>query len=86
MTWHVLGAGSLGSLWATRLARAGLPAARREALTPHSMRHTFATRMIEAGCNLAFVRDQLGHANISTTNIYLQVADVEGRRPVALYV
>ena len=25
MTWHVLGAGSLGSLWATRLARAGLP-------------------------------------------------------------
>ncbi|WP_256218091.1 2-dehydropantoate 2-reductase N-terminal domain-containing protein, partial [Pseudomonas sp. EGD-AK9] len=25
MTWHVLGAGSLGSLWAARLARAGLP-------------------------------------------------------------
>ena len=40
----------------------------------HSLRHTFTTRMIEAGVNVKVVQDSLGHADISTTlNIYADV-------------
>lgn len=38
--------------------------------TPHSMRHTFATRLIEAGVDLVTVKELLGHANIATTMRY----------------
>ena len=40
----------------------------------HSLRHTFTTRMCEAGVNIKVMQDTLGHADISTTlNIYADV-------------
>jgi integrase/recombinase XerD len=49
---------------------AGLPSA----ITPHTLRHSFATHQIGEGLDLEELRQLLGHASIATTQIYTQVA------------
>ena len=47
---------------------------REKSYTPHSMRHTTATHMLDAGVPLIVVKNFLGHASIQTTQIYAEIS------------
>jgi integrase/recombinase XerD len=49
----------------------------REEVTPHTLRHTFAAHLIDRKADLEYVQEILGHANISTTQVYTQVGKEE---------
>jgi site-specific recombinase XerD len=62
--------------WGQR-SRVGIP------ISPHRMRHTFATHLVRAGVGLVTIRDLLGHRQITSTQIYLHVTAEDLRSAAA---
>jgi site-specific recombinase XerD len=68
-----------GVQWAVKQAKTA--AAITKEMTVHTLRHTFATHLLEEGLDIMSIKDLLGHECIDTTMIYLHVAQNGRKKP-----
>jgi len=58
---------------------------RREGVTIHTLRQSFACALLRGGANLVAIQQLMGHASLDTTSIYLRVTDAELKNAVATH-
>lgn len=62
-----------------------LPFLERKKITPHKLRHTFATRLATGGVDVLTIQQLLGHESVATTQVYAHIGDSEKKRAVDLF-
>lgn len=73
-----LGQRTIQKIFRQAKKRAGI----KKSASPHSLRHTFATRLLENGANIRYIQELLGHSSIQTTMIYTKVTR-DGARQIS---
>jgi integrase/recombinase XerD len=67
---------SLSKVIKTSASKAGI----KKSISAHTLRHCFATHMLEKGVNLKVIQQLMGHVSLKTTTIYLSIANIDMKK------